>query len=203
MLFHSCSGCLGVLGSRHPLATLLSSLDVHRDHCFDSPPEPLGIFHRHLRRRPLGLRKYCCDDFLLQRFATALAMGSHRPSSAAGLAHRRSRLVFEAGGRYRLLVGLFASITKTFWRCRQIPADICPHDRLFCVGYVFIPAPLSRPISANAAPALALTRTHYAKAFASRMSAAHAIITLLRKRLAAIVNKVAPRMQSARPSVQR
>src|SRR5215831_7100909 len=69
LLFYSRPRRLSVLGNRHPLAALLSGVDVRGHHRNEPSREPLGILHRHFCGRPLGLCQYCRDDLLLQRHA--------------------------------------------------------------------------------------------------------------------------------------
>src|SRR5689334_11011115 len=56
-LLHPGAAAVCHLGPEHSLAAFLPGLDVSR-HCVAGPAqEPLGILHRHLRRRTLGLWK--------------------------------------------------------------------------------------------------------------------------------------------------
>src|SRR5689334_16266772 len=76
MLLYHRIGRVGCLGSRYPLASLLSSVDVHRrDHPWPSR-ESVGVFHRNLSRWPVGLRQHLCNYLLPQWTATSFSMGS-------------------------------------------------------------------------------------------------------------------------------
>jgi hypothetical protein len=160
MLFHSCTGRLGGLGGGHPLASFFSGLDVDPYDRIKPSREPMGIFHRALCCRPLGLRKYFCDHLLFQWVATAFAMGSHGAFGAAGFAHCRTCLVFKSVGDHRLLVGVFPASRKIYRRCGEVRARLRPDDWVFRRGHGAIPTSLSRPLSANAAPTPALNRAN-------------------------------------------
>ena len=65
VLFHSGISHIGFLGTRHPLASFLSNLDVRRYDIAGASQKSMGTFSRDLRCQLVELRKYFCDHILL------------------------------------------------------------------------------------------------------------------------------------------
>jgi hypothetical protein len=64
MRFHSDPRFVCLLGARYPLASLFSSLDVHRDDWVVSSQKLMGVFLWVLSGWAVGLRKHLCDYVL-------------------------------------------------------------------------------------------------------------------------------------------
>ncbi|MFZ3246922.1 MAG: hypothetical protein WA185_17745 [Candidatus Acidiferrales bacterium] len=64
--FHPGAGDLRVVGSGHRLASLLSGVDVRGHDGARFAPQSLGIFHRNIRSRFVGLRKHLRDKLFLE-----------------------------------------------------------------------------------------------------------------------------------------
>ncbi len=165
-LFHPCARHLRLLGIRHSLASLLPGLDVCRRHRVVSSRESLGPPHRNLRRGPVGLCEYFCDQLFLQRPATAFAVDAYRILAKARLAHRCTRMVFESPGRSRVYLGVFASVEKVSQRCRQIRGGLRAHNRILRIGYGTIPIQVPRRLSPIAPPTPAVLSSQIPSAFA-------------------------------------
>ena len=163
MLLHPCAGHIGFLGGRHPLASLLPSMDVH---CYDRvepSSQSVGALYWNLCRELVGLRKHFRSDFLLQRSPTALSMDSHRACGAAGFAHRDTRVVRESDCHHRLCLGVHSIANEISGRCGQAPGRLRSHNRVFRFRYGPVPASLSRHLPSNVAPPSAVAEVSSTK----------------------------------------
>jgi hypothetical protein len=85
MWFHPDLGSVGLLGSRHTLASFLSVMDVPRRDRIEFARQPVGILDRSFRSGLVGLRQHFRYEFLLQRPWAAIAVDSHRAAGTADL----------------------------------------------------------------------------------------------------------------------
>jgi hypothetical protein len=150
-------GRIGFLRRGHPLATLFSSVDVHRDDRARCSAQPLGIFPRNLCGRLLGLRKCFCDHFLFQGARRAFSLGPHRTSGSSRPSYRGAGVVLQSIGRNRVYVGVFTEAHKTSQRYRQVFDFLGTLHGLFRRGHGLVPASLSPHLSSIARPAPALS----------------------------------------------
>lgn len=148
---------LGFLGDQHPLASFLSSVDVHRHRCAGLARESMGILHWSLCRWLVGLREYLCNQLLLQWVATAFSMDSYGAFGSTGFSYRSACMVFKSASHHRMCVGLFPATIKRSGRCGQIRTCLRPHNWVLRFRYGSLPTSLSWPLSSNVAPAPALT----------------------------------------------
>ena len=72
--------CLGLLRARYPIASFFSSLDVLWRYRAIFAAQPLGLFHRPIRGRLLGLHQPVRYYILSQRPPLDLGLDQHRPS---------------------------------------------------------------------------------------------------------------------------
>ena len=157
VLLHSGAGPIGFLGGRHPLASLLSSMDVH---CYDRvelSPNSVGVFYGDLCRGLVELRKHFRNHVLFQWPPKALSMGSHRPYAAPGFAHRGACMVRKSDCHTRLCLGVFSTADENSGRRRQTLVHLRSHNRVFRFRYGSVPASLSRHLPSTVTPASALT----------------------------------------------
>ena len=156
MLLYRRIGRVGCVGSRYPLASLLSSVDVHRcDHTRPSR-ESVGVFDRNLSRWAVGLCQHLCNNFLLQWAATGFSMGSDGAFDATGSTYRRACVVFKSVGRSRMSLGVFSTPNKISPRRRQLRNCFRFYNRIFRLRHGSISASLSQPFPSNLAPTSAL-----------------------------------------------
>lgn len=160
MRFHSGAGCSGLLRARYPLASLFSSLDVHRNYSARFSRQPVGVFHWDICGWPMELYKPFCDHLLLQRAATACSMGSYRPSGPGRFAYRSACLVFKSACHCRMSLGVFSPSNKISPRPRSFCSHLRPHHRILRSRYGSISTSLSCPLSSNAASASSLVGAH-------------------------------------------
>src|SRR5215469_172290 len=125
MLLHSRARRLSLLGSRHPLAALLSGMDVCGHDRTGLAQKSLGILHRNLRRRFMGLRESGGDYLLLQRTGATFAVDAYRTSCTHRPSHRGAGMVLEFVHRGGLLVGVSPAAEEIVQRFRQIRSDTC------------------------------------------------------------------------------
>ena len=115
MLLYSNAGHIGFLAGRHPLAPLLSSMDVRCHDRVELSAEPVGIFHRNLCGGLVGLHKHFRNYFPFQRPPATLLVDSQCSqwtSGASGFDHRGSGMVRESGCHYWLCLGVFSIAHK-------------------------------------------------------------------------------------------
>lgn len=116
----------------------------------------MGVFHWVLSRWIVDLRKCFCDQLLLQRTAPAFSLGSHEPFGAGRLADRSSCLVFKSACCHWVLVGILSASNTTSARCVSVSRYVRPHHGILRLRHGFVSTSLSRPVSPNVAPTLAL-----------------------------------------------
>lgn len=153
--FHLRIRAVGGVGSGHPVAALLSGVDIPRRDLAGPEKVQVGLFRRHRGGGDVGLHERFCQHVFHERAAPSRELGSYRSPNAARPTARDPCLGLESHRDYRLHLGLFAFKGKAAERLPQVRGRVCSDDDLLRGGHGDFPAAVLAANSRDAPSPLA------------------------------------------------
>jgi hypothetical protein len=137
---HWCAFRFGLVGSRHPLASLFPGLDVRCNDRFKLESESLGLLHRYRRGSFLELHESFCNQFLEGRSESGGDPPAHRPTCAPRPLYLRACMDRQSYFDPRLCSRLYPAFRQKSDRCVETCDRLRGHHSIFRAHHGPFPA---------------------------------------------------------------